>query len=100
MRSGLASGAAQTERHLRELITRFIADRVGLDEFERQFVERSRMKGTASKTVLDLVYSVELALAEFSHGHWTEGELKELLARSLGAPATREPPARHASGAS
>jgi len=60
-----------------ERLAQYLAGRLSIQEFEDWFVPSSwdvRQSGTTQDA--DLVYRVELFLAEFSNDDWTEEELK------------------------
>jgi hypothetical protein len=70
------------QRGIVDLVVRYLVGELTFEQFEEKFVTLSRpLRDHASSG--DLVHAVELALAEFSRGHWTETELEQELADSL-----------------
>jgi hypothetical protein len=70
------------QQNIADLVVRYLVRELTLEQFEEQFVTLSQpLRDHASSG--DLVHAVELALAEFSCGHWTETELEQELADSL-----------------
>jgi hypothetical protein len=71
------------QRGIVDLVVRYLVGELTFEKFEEKFVTLSRPLKDHASSCGDLVYAVELALAEFSCGHWTETELKQELANSL-----------------
>ena len=71
---------APLDLEIRQQLARYLAKRITLDDFEDWFVAESwnvhRDENTAAT---DLVFELELRLAEFSNGHWTEDDLRGIL---------------------
>ena len=65
---------------IRSWLRRYVSGDVSLTEFAKRFTRAawsvSERGGDAER---ELVYEVELRLAEFSNGDWTESELRDLL---------------------
>lgn len=65
---------------IRAKVFEYLRGQINREQFEAWFIpvvmtiEQSR-----NHVAVDLAYDVELALDEFSSGHWTEAELAELL---------------------
>ena len=67
-------------QELKNKVGDYIAGRVSLEEFEDWFVSLLLDEEAKKDPVLSQrVYDVELKLAEYSNGYWTENELKEHL---------------------
>jgi len=79
------------EQELDELVARYVSGDVLLREFQERFVPRAwSIDAAGSEGTARLANEVELLLAEFSNGHWTEDELKaELGQRCLPVDAAR-----------
>lgn len=71
--------AASLERNIREAVMQYIAGRVQLRQFQEWFASRTWDVRAESDDVQELVNEIDLLLAEFSNGHWTEGELRSKL---------------------
>ena len=73
--------AASLELQIREAITQYIAGRASLREFQEWFAPRTWDIDSLVQDgeVRKLINEIELLLAEFSNGHWTERELKNKL---------------------
>ena len=77
------------DRQIRLCLANYLAGKSSLREFEEWFVPHalSVVEEHGSQVAEDLTYDIELRLAEFSSGGWTEDELKDLL-RPLTKPQT------------
>ena len=65
---------------IREKLANYIIGNISLADFEDWFVSPSwNVMQREKKTTIDLVYDIELILAEYSRGCWDEDELKNLL---------------------
>lgn len=65
---------------IREQLARYLAGEISLPEFQEWFVPRAwNIEKQGSPAAGDLAHEVELRLAEFSNGDWTEDELKSKL---------------------
>ena len=63
---------------IREKLASYLADEISLEEFEDWFVPASwNVLHRESKIAIDLVYDIELLLAEYSKDCWNEHELRE-----------------------
>jgi hypothetical protein len=65
---------------VRERLGEYVEGRSTLRQFQEWFIPIAwHVSGPNPNPTDDLSSMVELALAEFSNGHWTEQELKEIL---------------------
>ncbi len=65
---------------LQEQLRRYIADELSLDAFRDWFTPATwASDGASDNDARELSYEIEHRLAEFTHGDWTEQELKLLL---------------------
>lgn len=65
---------------LQEQLRRYIADELTLDAFREWFTPATwEHDSTPDADARELGYEIEHRLAEFTHGDWTEQELKLLL---------------------
>lgn len=65
---------------LKNRVSDYIAGKISLEEFEDRFVPAYWNVLTGKDEELSqMVYEIELRLAEYSKGYWTEDELKDLL---------------------
>ena len=63
---------------IRAKLASYLAEEISLEEFEDWFVAASwNVIYRESKNAIDLVYDIELLLAEHSKGCWNENELRE-----------------------
>lgn len=69
------------ELQIRQAVTEYIAGRASLREFQEWFAPRTWDIGSMAQTgeLPRLANEIDLLLAEFSNGHWTEQELKNKL---------------------
>jgi hypothetical protein len=75
---GLMGGISCVE--LQDQIVRYLANRISLGEFRNWFDAASWDAEIDSKSELSaMIGEIELRLAEYSDGHWTEEELREQL---------------------
>ena len=66
--------------NIRERLADYLADRLSLREFEDWFYAKTwDIDDADNQTLTNLVYEIKLRLAEYSHGDWTEAELRTLL---------------------
>jgi len=67
------------ELEIREAVSQYIAGRVSLRQFQEWFASQTwNVDSVAEASDLrQLVNEIDLLLAEFSSGHWTEQELKD-----------------------
>lgn len=66
--------------NIREQLARYLAKEISLREFEDWFFpETWDVDQLGDLALMNLVYGIKLRLAEFSHGDWTENELRSLL---------------------
>ena len=68
----------QSEFELRQELTRYLMCQRSLKDFEDWFVPRSwNFSQNATPSLQKLVSQIELAIAEFSNGDWSEVELRQ-----------------------
>jgi hypothetical protein len=66
--------------NIRERLADYRAGKISFREFEDWFYpETWDIDDTDNQTLANLVYEIKLRLAEFSHGDWTEAELRSML---------------------
>jgi hypothetical protein len=66
--------------NIREQLASYLAKEISLREFEDWFFpETWDVDQLGDLALLNLVYGIKLRLAEFSHGDWTDKELRSLL---------------------
>jgi hypothetical protein len=83
---------APFDLEIREQLDRYLAGDQSLGEFREWFIPRCwDVLDGGEDRLQELVYDVELRLAEFTNGQWTEAGLKELF-----QPLLRTDPARRA----
>ena len=65
---------------IREKLASYLVGEISLGEFEDWFVPASwNVAQSNNSNAVNLVYEIELWLAEYSDGHWNEQELKNYL---------------------
>lgn len=65
---------------IREQLARYLANEISLEEFQGWFVPATwNVEQTNNPIAAELAHEIELRLAEFSNGHWTEDDLRSLL---------------------
>lgn len=79
---------SSVDHEVLEQLAAYLAGAKTLPEFRRWFMPRAWDLGQAESNALPLTRTVELRLAEFSSGHWTEDELREVLLGLLDRPVT------------
>jgi hypothetical protein len=63
---------------IRAKLASYLVDEISLEEFEDWFIAASwNVMHRESKITIDLVYDIELLLAEYSKDCWNEDELRE-----------------------
>jgi hypothetical protein len=74
---------------IRQHTLRFLEDKLSLDDFEDWLVANSwNVHQSGDPEIIDLVFEIELHLAEFSNGHLDEEELRAALRSTIsGSPA-------------
>ena len=70
----------QSEFELRQELARYLKGQCTLKDFEDWFVARSwNFSQNSNPSLRKLVSQIELSIAEFSNGDWTENELRQQL---------------------
>lgn len=70
----------QSDYEIRKQLVCYLTSETSLEDFEDWFVARSwNFHEAENPLLLELACEIELLLAEFSNGHWTESDLKERL---------------------
>ena len=68
------------DMEIREKLASYFEGRISLEDFEDWFVSASwNVVQSKNRQLIDMVYDIELLLAEFTDGCWTQAELKQLL---------------------
>lgn len=68
------------EREVREKLIRYLQRRVPLRAFLAWFVPATwEVDESSPRPLRELVFETKLRLAEYTNGHWPEGELREKL---------------------
>jgi hypothetical protein len=69
-------------RHqIRKHVSQYLAAVITLGEFQDWFIPiATQMTGKEDQETQDQVYEIELRLAEYTGGYWSEAQLKEKLA--------------------
>ena len=76
--------ASNIELEIRTKVACYLANEISLEEFFEWFVPIIwNIEKFQDKEALDLAYEIQLRLAEFSKGHWSEEELKSKLSQLL-----------------
>lgn len=66
--------------NIRQQLADYLAGKISLRQFEDWFFAETWDSDEAENQILaNFVYSIKLRLAEFSHGDWTEAELRSML---------------------
>jgi len=66
--------------NIREQLADYLAGKISLRQFEDWFFpETWNIDDTDDQALANLAYGIKLRLAEFSHGDWTESELRSML---------------------
>lgn len=74
------------EREVRQQLARYASGEILLAEFQTWFVPNTwTVERDADPKASQLVYRIELLLAEYSSGHWTESELRTKLRTYVGS---------------
>ena len=74
---------------LRNQLRRYLDGAISLSEFDEWFVPATlNVEQSGDPAAEDLTWEIYLRIAEFSHGDWTEAELKDMLGSFAGMPAT------------
>lgn len=65
---------------IREKLAKYLAEEISLSAFQEWFVPRAwNIDKRGEPGAVELVHEIELRLAEFSNGDWTEDELRTQL---------------------
>ena len=68
------------ELEIRDKLAGYLAGEMALDVFEDWFaLALLKVNEIGNAAAIDLAYGIELLLAEFSGGYWTEGQLHKIL---------------------
>ncbi len=79
---------ASLDRAVREHLARYLRGETSLRDFDAWFVPATwEVSQERDPVAHDLTNEIYLRLAEYSNGHWTEAELKDLLRPLVKAPA-------------
>jgi hypothetical protein len=70
---------AVTEHHIREALARYVSGEVSLVEFHEWFIPRAWEVLAEGGPAAGVASDLELLLAEFTNGQWTERDLREAL---------------------
>jgi hypothetical protein len=70
---------AVSEHHIREALARYVSGEVSLVEFQDWFIPRAWEVLAEGSSATDVTSELELLLAEFTNGQWTERDLREAL---------------------
>ena len=70
---------AVSEHHMREALARYVSGEVSLVEFQEWFIPRAWDILAEGGPAADVTSDLELLLAEFTNGQWTERDLREAL---------------------
>ncbi len=69
---------------IQQTLERYLTGNIPVDDLQAQLAAMVwAVEEHESPDVVDLFHDVELSLAEFTSGDWTEAELKRLLRQSL-----------------
>lgn len=78
-----------TDLEIRAALVRFLDREISLAEFEDWFVPVAwNIEKTGNREAIELAAEIELRLAEFTSGHWSEDELRKILAPLVGVYET------------
>jgi hypothetical protein len=65
---------------IREWLARYLANEISIQEFQDRFVPTTwEVEKSNDVPAIDLAHEIDLRMAEFSNGHWTEAELRDKL---------------------
>ncbi|MGO8761579.1 MAG: hypothetical protein ACLP2P_02315 [Desulfobaccales bacterium] len=68
------------ENEIRDKLASYLLEEISLEDFVDWFVPTSwNVAQCTNQNAINLVYEIELWLAEYSDGHWNEHELKNHL---------------------
>jgi len=71
--------SSSLEQQIREAVLQYTADLVSLRQFQDWFASQTWDSLAETDAVRRLVNEIDLLLAEFSSGHWTDQEVKSKL---------------------
>lgn len=87
------------EIEIHEWLGRYVGSEISLGEFRNWLIPRAwNIEQDDDKAAEELAYEIELRLAEFSNGDWTEDDLKEML-RKIALSSVADYPTRTNSSA-
>jgi len=77
-----------TEESIVADLKRYIAGGITIQQFDESFAEATwEVERSNEERAKKLTDEIELALAEYSNGDWTEDELRDLFRQAISAPA-------------
>ncbi len=80
------------ESQIRQKLGQYLAGLITLREFEEWFSPATwDVENSGEPAAATLTWEIELRLAEYSNGHRTDGELRELLQKAVEARTARPP---------
>jgi len=76
---------ADLQSKIRDQVRRYLGRDISLNDFQDWFIPAAwSLEETENALAADLANEIELRLAEFTNGHWTEDELRSQLAAAIG----------------
>jgi hypothetical protein len=67
------------ENEIRDKLGRYLLGKISLEDFKDWFVPASwNVDHSNNQAAINMVYEIELRLAEYSNGYWSENELQQL----------------------
>ncbi len=86
----MSSMKPSLDAEIRDRVARYLNRAISLREFEEWFVPRTwNATSRVGRSTSDLINEIELRLAEYTSGHWTQRELREQLRSVIERPKTR-----------
>jgi hypothetical protein len=77
---------AVSDHHIREALARYVSGEISLVEFQEWFIPRAWEVLAEGGPAADVTSDLELLLAEFTNGQWTERDLREALKQHATVP--------------